>query len=94
MGKPKPKNKKGGSKTAASKPAAAYSIDDILKKAEECMDEYKYDLAQEWIKHQYNYYGLFVIRYFPSIGFQVPPPPFIFVPLSPSIAASLGPPSK
>ena len=47
MGKPKPKNKKGGSKTAASKPAAAYSIDDILKKAEECMDEYKYDLAQE-----------------------------------------------
>jgi len=48
MGKPRPKNKKGGSKTAASKPAAAYSIDDILKKAEECMDEYKYDLAQKF----------------------------------------------
>ena len=30
-------------------------------------------------------------RDFPSIGFLVPPPPFIFVPLSPPLAAAIGP---
>jgi len=50
MGKPKPKKKKsGGSRTGKqTTAAAAYSIDDVLKKAEECMDEYKYDLAQKF----------------------------------------------
>jgi len=58
MGKPKSKTR---TKAAAKKPAAAakataadrqtttdYSIDDILKQVEACMDEYKYELAQKF----------------------------------------------
>ena len=36
-----------------------------------------------------EYFKLF--RDFPNIGFLPPPPPFIFVPLSPSLAPGLGP---
>eukprot|EP00088_Acartia_fossae_P065902 TRINITY_DN813_c0_g1_i1.p1 TRINITY_DN813_c0_g1~~TRINITY_DN813_c0_g1_i1.p1 ORF type:complete len:377 (-),score=93.86 TRINITY_DN813_c0_g1_i1:195-1325(-) len=56
MGKPKAKARRGvakpgaGSSTAnTSKPQATkYNINDILDKAEECLDEYKYELAQKF----------------------------------------------
>lgn len=46
MGKPKGKSKSGGGRVTKSKPV--YDIEDILAKAEECMDEYKYELASKF----------------------------------------------
>jgi len=55
MGKPKGRRNRNGTVNAAGKPRAGkssklhdYSIEDVLKKAEECLDEYKYDLAQKF----------------------------------------------
>ena len=46
MGKPKGKSRSGGGRVTKSKPV--YDIEDILAKAEECMDEYKYELASKF----------------------------------------------
>ena len=46
MGKPKGKSRSGGGRI--TKPKPVYDIEDILAKAEECMDEYKYDLASKF----------------------------------------------
>jgi len=50
MGKPRPKKRRGANKVANTKPAKIhdYSIDDVLQKAEDCLDEYKYDLARKF----------------------------------------------
>jgi len=51
MGKPKTKSRRGANKSGGggkAPPRPEYSIDDVLQKAEECMDEYKYDLAQKF----------------------------------------------
>jgi len=53
MGKPRPKKRRGAAAvnvkpTAAAAKSRDYSIDDVLQKAEDCMDEYKYDLARKF----------------------------------------------
>jgi len=51
MGKPKAKPRRGTAKTSSvhtKKEVPKYDIEDILNKAEECLDEYKYELAQKF----------------------------------------------
>jgi len=51
MGKPKGKLRRGAAKSSSvqtKKEPPKYDIEDILNKAEECLDEYKYELAQKF----------------------------------------------